>query len=291
MQPRATVEIEYPTGNLNFRTSMFVTGRIRSFFITRDSIHDFEYLFKKYAYARGVYILLDKFNPTKVYVGKTDYIMDRLNSHKNKDKEAWWNIEIAFVADNADHPLSADATSYLEHEMYVKATKAGTDLKYNGEEPRISGMQPNMINAYKNYFNELSGLSISYGYPIFNNISNNTHHASSSDNSKNKSKIFRLNNKRSSYAIGKYDPSTNNMIILKGSKITAEPAKSYFKYSKQLNELINNGSVVNNKFMKDTLFKSPSTAGSVIIKGSLNGKIQWISNGKSIKDLYGKPKK
>jgi len=90
------------------------------------------------------------------------------------------------------------------------------------------------------------------------------------------------------YAEGIYNSVTNTLLVKKGSKrkfiYTNHFEKN--KYYALMCELVDKKVIDSDEFIKDYEFSSPSSASSVILGGSTNGRIEWKSkDGKTIKDL------
>lgn len=73
-------------------------------------------------------------------------------------------------------------------------------------------------------------------------------------------------------------PSDNaEFTVNYGSKISNDISEGFQEgYGRLRNELIDNGTIVNNVFCKDYLFKSPSAAAAVVLGRSSNGRKEWV---------------
>ncbi len=83
---------------------------------------------------------------------------------------------------------------------------------------------------------------------------------------------------RDSYAQAKYTSETKHMIAQKGSRISSDTVASLNKgYAMLRDSLIQNGTIVNGRFVTDYEFESPSAAASVISGRTANGRTEWLT--------------
>ena len=96
-----------------------------------------------------------------------------------------------------------------------------------------------------------------------------------------------LSNKKKSYnARGKYDFKTNQLIVKKGSQVSADVAYSAsFRGSKTI-EKLRNEYTKDGFLTEDVVFNSSSTAANFVTGRSSNGLILWKNaEGKTLKAL------
>ncbi len=90
-------------------------------------------------------------------------------------------------------------------------------------------------------------------------------------------------------AVGEYDPITGILVVLKGSKVSADIANSEkFRGTASIAKK-RKDTVKNNKTICDVSFKSPSTAGNYVTGRSTNGYVVWCDeSGRKLKEILGR---
>ena len=80
-----------------------------------------------------------------------------------------------------------------------------------------------------------------------------------------------------------------NVTVLRGSQMSHDPRSSCRKNIIQEREkLLECGKVVDDIFVEDVVFGSPSTAAAVLLGGESNGWIEWKNeDGKTLKEISG----
>jgi hypothetical protein len=102
-------------------------------------------------------------------------------------------------------------------------------------------------------------------------------------------KVYIQRERTSVDAVGEYNPETRELIVLKGTRVSADVAQSATFRSartiiKMRNEYVKDGIV-----MRDVPFKSPSSAGNFVTGRSTNGYVTWKDeNGRTLHDIHGK---
>ncbi len=90
-------------------------------------------------------------------------------------------------------------------------------------------------------------------------------------------------------AKGEYNIETGMLVVLKGSTVSSDVAKSEKFRSTASIEKKRKDTVKNNKTICDVSFSSPSTAGNFVTGRSTNGYIVWCDEtGKKLKDVLGR---
>lgn len=87
-------------------------------------------------------------------------------------------------------------------------------------------------------------------------------------------------------ATGKYNPATKQLTVLKGSRVSDSIA--YTEKFRGAGTIEKNrvASVKDGVVVKDTIFKSASTAANFVTGGSTNGLVAWKdSNGRPLKEI------
>lgn len=99
-------------------------------------------------------------------------------------------------------------------------------------------------------------------------------------------------------ATGKYNVNSNELTVLKGSKMRVDSVPSiHHTLARRKESLIDDGIVKLDKrnelylFQEDVIFKSPSMAASIIMGSGMNGYDMWKDNNGNRVGLYSKKKK
>lgn len=99
-------------------------------------------------------------------------------------------------------------------------------------------------------------------------------------------KVFIKRKNGSIDAIAEYNVVTKECIVLKGSTVSLEIAHSEKFRGAASIEKARDGVVIDGKLIKDTKFKSASTAANFVTGTSTNGLVAWKNkDGKTIKDI------
>ncbi len=99
-------------------------------------------------------------------------------------------------------------------------------------------------------------------------------------------KIYLIKKKNSISANGKYNPTTKQLTVLKGSRVS--DFISYTEKFRGANSIEKNrtNTVKERLVVKDITFKSASTAANFVTGNSTNGLIAWKDkNGRTLKEI------
>ena len=279
------INMQFPTGTNDLREMYCLDGIVLGFYVSRNTARDFERYYPQYKHCHGVYVLLDNTNPTKVskvYIGKSDDICQRYHSHLAKtDPENWWQVELAFTGrDLRDGGLKEGYESFLEYYMCFEALQSGQKLPYNSQypqEPPINMIQKH--NLIGKYFKEIKVLTQAVGFPIFLD-------SSYKENLGSENSITFYCKSRGAKAKAIYD---NSRIVVKaGSKIAPVPYKK-FPHRDKLLSLRDKTVIKGNIFQTDYPFNSPTEAGNIVSKSTIDGRACWkTKDGKTISDVFDK---
>ena len=92
-------------------------------------------------------------------------------------------------------------------------------------------------------------------------------------------------------AMGKYNSKNNSIVVLKGSEIRLDNPANSENMEKKRQDCFTKGKIkkVKGKYIlqEDVPFDKLSPAAEFVIGGSCNGKTEWKSNGKTLKELFG----
>lgn len=222
----------------------------------------------------GVYILFgeDTVTGKKIaYIGKSSTMINRLDEHKRK--KDFWNEALVFVTENNE--LNQAHTSFIECKLCEEAKKS--DNRYvimndqNPKDPNLS--RPEKIVAEE--FVDMIKLFVStFKYNLFEGY----------EKQKVDDNILYLN--IGGEELGKAVVVDEGFLVLKGSKIRRTNHKIPDSLLKRYNEEINSADIVDDVYVCDHLFKSPSIGALVLSGSSLNGRTYWKNNkGKTLKEI------
>lgn len=247
-----------------------------SYKIPRNKLKEASQL--KYINNTGVYVLFgdDEDTAEKIaYIGEAEDIYNRLYQHnKNKD---FWNECIVFVS--KDNSLNKAHIKYIEHELYEIGKNANRCTIKNESNPTKSSLSnADEIRAEK-FISKIKIITNMFGYKLFIKLVNE-------DNKIDKT-LYLINN-GIEYAKGMV--TDEGFVVFKGSKIKVgiydSLSKSLYNFCEKER---NSSDVVDNVYIKDHLFSSPSMAAIAILGRNSNGYNEWknkknISLKKIIKD-------
>ena len=249
--------------------------------VKNEKYDDFREIFNK----KGIYILksLDG-TEEKVYIGKAnDTLSARLQEHNRNEKIEFTEI-VAFIGIDNQFPI---ITEYVEARLIENAKKFKNSKIENNQQPRL----PQSITSAEKTRMEKCIKYVNIVLPIvgYSCLLENT----SKDIMQTNDTSIVFNIKSNKYD-AKMIQSTNpaGFYVLKGSKANKKSLKSLLSTYKILRDkYIADGILVDKgdhyKFAKDTLFKSPSAAASVVLGNLVPGTIYWINkkdNDKTWKD-------
>lgn len=212
----------------------------------------------------GVYILFgdDENTAEKIaYIGEAEDIYSRLYQHnKNKD---FWNECVVFVS--KDNSLNKAHIKYIEHELYEVGKKANRCIIKNESNPTKSSLSnADEIRAEK-FISKIKIITNMFGYKLFIQLVNE---------SKEVDKTLHLTNNGIEYAKGIV--TDEGFVVLKGSKIKEgiydSLSKSLYVFCEKER---NSSDIVDNVYINDHLFSSPSMAAIAILGRNTNGYTEW----------------
>lgn len=225
----------------------------------------------------GVYILFgdDENTAEKIaYIGEAEDIYNRLSQHnKNKD---FWNECIVFVS--KDNSLNKAHIKYIEHELYEMSKKARRYIIKNESNPTKSSLNNADEIRVEKFISKIKIIANMFGYKLFISLV---------DKNDKEGKTLHLTNNGIEYAHGML--TDEGFVVLKGSKVkegvfeSLSPSlKGFFDKERSSTDL------VDNVYINDHLFSSPSMAAIAILGRNANGYTEWKNKDNvSLKKLIG----
>jgi hypothetical protein len=228
----------------------------------------------------GVYLLIGPTESgvpaTRVYIGETDDLPGRLDSHnKNKD---FWNRVIVFTSKDAN--LNKAHIRHLEGRLIALATAANRAEIENGN---VGSMPP--LSEPDTAETEAFLLEMLLIYPVLG-----VQVFQKADEQPSRTVELHLTGKGTT-ARGTETP--DGFVVFAGSLARADAVPSIHAYGTQLRAaLVDSGRLVPDgdhlRLTEDYVFSSPSTAAMVMLGRTSNGRVEWkTADGVTLKALQG----
>jgi hypothetical protein len=223
----------------------------------------------------SVYLLVGEDDATGqkvIYVGETEDAFDRLGKHvDNKD---YWNTAIAFVSQ--DEHFNKAHVKYLESRLYDIAVEVERYKVMNTAKPKAPSLAADEQAEMEDFIDNVKILTYVLGYRAFEPLVQILPEIETSDDED----FFYIQGKNFH---AKMYRSSEGYVVCKGSVIN-ELKKSIPAWAeKKREEMKKEGSLVENKVMRDIVFTSPSGASDFVSAYSTSGKQKWKTiSGKSL---------
>ena len=227
----------------------------------------------------GVYLLLVNDELTNrlvsIYVGESENVLERLKEHiqsfnsENGKENFYWHTALAFVGKD----LNKANIRFIESELSKIIQQNGRYKILNKYYNNIS-MKKSHIAAALEFIDNIKMVINAMGYFVLKEIGEGKESAD-----------LLSCNVEGKVATGFV--SSGGFTVLKGSGVSSNIVSSLSKgYKKLRDNLEQSKIIVNNEFVKDYEFNSPSAAASVVRGGSASGNMTWKnSEGVLLKDL------
>lgn len=226
----------------------------------------------------GVYFLIgeneENMLSKRLYIGEADPIMPRLEDHFRKKE--WWTEVMVFTA--TDQTLNKAFVQYFEAQLVQLAHKSGRYCIENGNIPIVSTLSERERAICEGFLRE-----ILLCLPLLGiNLEPNTQPES-------KDVILSIRGKG---LIARGIETSDGFVVLTNSEVTTKETKTIPESINRLRKSLLEQGIVRNdgsgklKFTTDHRFGSPSTASSVVLGCSSNGRDVWkSSSGESLKSI------
>jgi len=226
----------------------------------------------------GIYFLFcEKDDDTQsVYVGEAEDLLKRLKQHINDyncDKEKYY-WQVAVCVKGAD--LNKALIRYLE-DFYCRKIRQSSrfDLLTLKSSPKIMLKRAEQA-AMEEFVDNINMLMGTIGYKVYED---------SIDEAKDRI-YFYCKGKNGTDSKAYY--SERGFVVTAGSKIATCCSSKTFQessYKNLLDTLIKNKIIVDEVFVKEYTFSSPTAAADVVLQSYVSGNEYWIdSSGKKLKD-------
>lgn len=222
----------------------------------------------------GIYFLIgpsEKDPDTRsVYVGEAENVYVRLTQHQDKD---FWTDVLVFIS--KDENLNKAHVKYLEHMAHLAIQQAKRAQLENSVTPTRSAISEMEQAVMTEFFANLKLLTGTLGYRIFDPLIQQAPLAL--EQPVEHTPVYTISGPRGAQARAMV--TNEGVVVLKGSQAANAPVSSTPPSTHQLREkleksgvLLRNGTTVT--FTRDYLFPSPSTAASVVLFRSANGRTE-----------------
>ena len=218
-----------------------------------------------------------------VYIGETEDAIQRLGEHIKNENKDYWVEAIVFISKD-DH-LNKAHIKYLESRFYEITKEIDRYEIMNSIQPKKSTVSEAEQSEMEEFINNAKIVVSALGHKVFEPLIPIVEIIKTIDDEAVSEILYVKTNKGSS-ATGLVSP--DGFIVLKGSTINQSFAEKSLSDNiiKLRKQYLNDGTVLNNIFMKDTLFSSPSAAAAFIYGASISGPQSWKNNkGKSLKEI------
>ena len=272
-----TIQMYIFEGNPNGRIMCELSnwnGRVYK--ISRGDISDFSK--REDADNTGVYFLFGKNaegNDT-IYVGEAERIVTRLKQHL-KDTE-YWNDCIAVIS--KDNLLNKAHVKFLENKFYQLAKDAIRTDVINSTIPTCPSISEYDVAMLDEFIENAKMLVNTLGYKSFDVLMTGAEEGTDIEN-----EVFHIKAARGADAIG--ITTSDGFAVLKNSQIANSTTPSMSESLIKLrNKLIHSGTIVDEVFIKDYVFTSPSLAAAIVMGRNANGRTEWKNKeGITLKDI------
>lgn len=275
-----TIQIYLPQGDpAGIRMAEITTRTVRVFEVPRPLLRDFRDMPESKQV--GVYFLFGSSSSDRpsCYIGQSGAIGDRLKQHS--DKKDFWDH--ALVAVSLTNAWTNTHTGYMEWQAIKRATEAGRHELHNGNDASNPHTPAPLESDCREYLETISVLLTTLGYPVLEPV---REIRMAGANGGAETLIFREGGTEA-----RAKPTTEGLLVLAGSvgRAAHRPSLSA-SLVRRRQDLVEQGVVEirgnDYVFVKDQLFASPSTAGAVVLGGSINGRITWKTpSGRSFQQL------
>lgn len=229
----------------------------------------------------GIYFLFGEGEDgqSRCYIGQSKNVLERIKQH-NVTKD-FWQLAAGFVGD-----FGTTEIEHLEWQCVVQARKVGRFTVENSDEPSRMGKHTNFSlndEPLAEVFLDLQQFLTMISQPVLEELASRT--MSETD-------IYTC---KTVDGFGKGYYSDEGFVVMKGSLVRTEVAPSQpASYKRLLEQLRQDGVLAAGttgqlEFIRDYVFTSPSTAGSVIQGRPVNGWTEWKNTaGQTLDAVYRK---
>lgn len=226
----------------------------------------------------GVYILFGKDDDGThtAYIGEAENIRQRLFQHLSN--EDFWNEAIVFIS--KDNNLNKAHIKYLENRLYEIAVNANRYSLTNKVKPTKSSISEPDQAEMEEFLDNLKLLVNTLGHKIFEPVLE-------INNTDTKDYIYTIERKN---CIAKGKPTNEGFVIFKDSEIATHLGNSVNGSLIQLRTKLEENGIIQKidekvVFKQNYIFSSSSSAATMVLGVSANGRKEWKHHGQSFGEL------
>ena len=222
------------------------------------------------------------------YVGEAEEIYPRLQQHQDRE---FWNEALVFVS--KDENLNKAHIKFLEHTIHQAAIAAGRYRIENSNTPNRPAISEAEMSVMSEFFEQLRPLTGALDYKVFEPLvafqaqapqERKDEQQPASLTSGPTGREFHIRGARGAEA--RAIITGEGVVVLQGSFAAADEVESTPDSTRRLRaKLIEEGALVlqdsRYRFERNVLFATPSSAASVILGRSANGRIELRRSGKN----------
>lgn len=225
----------------------------------------------------GVYVLLGSPDSTSLplaYIGEGDPVYDRLVKHQS-EKDFWTT---AYFFSSKDENLNKAHIQFLEHRLIQIAKNAKRCSLENGNSPTAPSLSEAEKADAESFLDEMLLCFPVLGVSIFESVQTPPKRA----------QLFQLLRKG---VLATGFESADGFVVTAGATAVLECVPSMHAYAKDLrDELVRLGifkkTSTGYKLQQSFSFASPSTAASILLGASVNGRDAWkTESGETLKEM------
>ncbi len=219
--------------------------------------------------ACGIYFLFGR-NDTDdkgiVYIGEAENVFERLKQHDSQ--KDFWNECIVFIS--KDNRLNKAHIKYLEYCCYMLAKNANRYTINNSQVPAYASLTEPEQAEMDEFLYNIRMISNVLGHKVLEPFVKMI-----SEFSEDVPQILYITTNRGANAKGMQ--TSEGFVVLKDSQIADGVTDSCPKSIRKLREQLTQSGIINENriFTEDKVFSSPSTAASVVMGRSANGRTEW----------------
>ncbi len=245
----------------------------------------------------GVYFLFGRDEATNelsiAYVGEAEEIYPRLHQHQDRE---FWSEALVFVS--KDENLNKAHIKFLENTIHQAAILAGRYRFENGNTPPRPAISKAEMAVMSEFFDQVRILTGALGYKVFEPLvaprdqtalRSDPIDQPSSTSPDSKGTEFRIKGARGAEARAMV--TSEGIVVLENSYAASDVVESTPEYTRKRRQtLMEDGALVSQgtgfRFSRNVLFATPSSAASVVLGRSANGRIELVDDaGRTLKYL------
>jgi hypothetical protein len=247
----------------------------------------------------GVYILVgpdpEGTRVSRVYIGEADAVFKRLDSHQ-KEKDFWTN---GYILTTTDNSLNKAQVRYLESRLIDLAKETDVAALDNGTAPDTTRLNEPDVAAMESYLEYALGVLPLVGVDVFDVVDDDPALTPTHDDEESTpipptvlhSKVEPNLYLETGGVLARARDESRGFVVVEGSTARVQKNVMIPTYEALRSQLISEGALElldhdTYVLTKPIVFKSPSAAASVLMAGSLNGRLVWKDiTGKTLKEL------